>query len=53
LVRPTEEDFRWQVLSSLSTKRTLDGDRLKWELRDAGRHVAAASLAGDNERFSA
>jgi hypothetical protein len=50
LVRPTEEDLRWQVPAQLAAEGTLDGDRLKWELLDAGRHIAAASLAGDDER---
>jgi hypothetical protein len=53
LVRSPEKDLAWHVLSSLSTKRTLDGDRLKGKLPDAGWNVAAASLAGDDERFAA
>jgi hypothetical protein len=32
-----------------SPQRALDGDGLKGELPDAGRHIAAAPFAGDHE----
>jgi hypothetical protein len=53
LVRSAEEDFARPVLPLLSTQRTLDGDRLKGEFPQAGRHIAAATLARDHERLAA
>jgi hypothetical protein len=47
LVRPTEEDLGGEVPAQLATERALNIDGLKWELHDAGRYIAAASLAGD------
>lgn len=52
LVRPTKEEFRRQVPARVTAKRTLNGDGLKWELSQTGRHVAAAALAGDHEGFA-
>jgi hypothetical protein len=53
LVRPTEEDLRWQVPAQLAAEGTLDRDRLKRELTDAGWNVAAAPLASDHESLAA
>ena len=49
LVRFAEEDLRGEVPALFTTQGTLDRDGLKWELPDAGRHVAAALLAGHDE----
>jgi hypothetical protein len=35
LVRPTEEDLRWQVPTQFATQGALDGDGLKGELLPA------------------
>jgi len=53
LVRPTDEEFGGQVPAQLATEGALDGDGLKAEFPDAGRNVAAASLAGHHEGFAA
>jgi hypothetical protein len=53
LVWPTEEDLTWQVPALFTAEGALDGDGLKWEFPQAGRHIAAALLAGDDEGFAA
>jgi hypothetical protein len=45
----SEEDFGWQVSPQFAAERALDVDGLEGELPDAGRHLAAAPLAGDHE----
>jgi len=50
LVRATEEDLRWQVPAQFAAEGALDGDRLEGELLTARGYVAAASLAGDDEK---
>ena len=52
LVRPTEEDLRWQVPTQFATQGALDGDGLKGELLPARGHVAAAPLASHHELSS-
>jgi len=52
LVRPTEEDLGGQVPAQLAAEGTLDRDRPKRELLDAGRHIAVAPLAGDDENLA-
>ena len=49
LVRSPEEDLGGQVPAQFAAEGTLDGDRLERKLPDAGRHIAAAPLAGDDE----
>ena len=49
LVRSPEEDLRGKVPAQFAAERTLDRDRLERELPDAGRHIAAAPFAGDDE----
>jgi hypothetical protein len=49
LVGVSEEDFGWQVSPQFAAERALDVDGLEGELPDAGRHLAAAPLAGDHE----
>jgi hypothetical protein len=53
LVRSAKEDFRRQVPAHFTAKATLNGDGLKRELPQAGRHVAAAFLALHDERLAA
>ena len=53
LVRPTEEDLRWQVPARFAAEGALNSDGLKGELPDAGWNVAAAPLACDDEGFAA
>jgi len=52
LIRSPEEDLRWKVPAQLAAEGALNRDGLKGELPDAGRHVAAASLACDDEALS-
>jgi hypothetical protein len=49
LIRPTEEDLKGEAPARVTAERTLNCDGLKWELSQAGQHVAAAALAGDHE----
>jgi hypothetical protein len=53
LVWPTEKDFGRQVPALFATERALDRDGLERELPDAGRHITAALLAGDDEGLAA
>jgi hypothetical protein len=53
LVRPTEEDLRWKVSSKFTAEGARNGDGLKRKLLPARRNVAAALLAGHNERLAA
>jgi hypothetical protein len=48
----SEEYFRWQVTTLLTTQRALDDDQLKWKFADTGRNVPAAFLACDNEHLA-
>jgi hypothetical protein len=50
---PTEEYLRREVPSQFAAQGALDGDRLKREFIPTGRHIAAASLAGDHEGLAA
>jgi hypothetical protein len=53
LVRPTEEDLRWQVPAQFAAQWALDGDGLKWKVVPASGHIAAAFLALHGEGFPA
>jgi hypothetical protein len=53
LVWSPEEDLRGQVPAQFTAKWTLDGDRLKRKFIPARRHIAAASLASDDEGLAA
>jgi hypothetical protein len=52
LVRSPKKDLRWQVPTQFAAEGALDRDGLKRELLDAGWHIAAASLALHDQRFS-
>jgi hypothetical protein len=49
LVRHTETDFVWPVLSEFTAEGTLDSDRLEGKFLPARRHIAAAQFAVDHE----
>jgi hypothetical protein len=53
LVRPTEEDLRGKIPAKFATEGALNGNGLKWKFLDAGRHIAAASLACHHEGLAA
>jgi hypothetical protein len=52
LVRPTEEDLGGQVPALFAAEGAFDRDGLKRKFPDAGRHIAAATFAGDHEGFA-
>ena len=52
LVRPTEEDLRWQVPAQFAAEGAFDRDGLKRKFPDAGRHISAAPFAGHHEGFA-
>jgi len=49
MMRLAQKHLRGQVPAQFAAEGTLDRDRLERELPDAGRHIAAAPLAGDHE----
>ena len=49
MVRSPEEDLARQVPAQFAAERALYRDGLEGEFPDAGRHIAAATLAGDDE----
>lgn len=51
-MRLTEDELGGQVTAHFAAERALGDDRLEGELTNAGRDVAAAALAGDDEAFS-
>jgi hypothetical protein len=53
IIGSAEEDFRRQVPAQFAAEGALDWDGLKREFLYAGRHIAAATLAGHNENFPA
>jgi hypothetical protein len=52
-VGATEEDLRGQVPAKFAAQRALHGDGLEREFLDAGRHIATAFLASDDEHLAA
>ena len=49
LVGETEKSFEGQVPAQFATEGARNGNGLKWKFLDARRHIAAASLASDDE----
>ena len=49
MMRLAQKHLRGQVPAQLAAQGALDRDRLERELPDAGRHIAAAPFAGDDE----
>jgi hypothetical protein len=49
MMRLAQKHLRGQVPAQLAAERAPDRDRLERELPDAGRHIAAAPFAGDDE----
>ena len=52
MVRLSEENFGGQVPQQFATEGALNGDGLERKLLQAGGHIAAAPLAGDDEGFA-
>jgi hypothetical protein len=52
MILRAQEYLGRQILSLLTAERAGDSDRLERKIADTARHVAAASLAGDNKLLS-
>ena len=52
MILKAQEYLGRQMLSLLTAEKAGDSDRLERKLSDTARHVAAASLAGDNKLLS-
>jgi len=52
LIDSPKKYLRRQVSPLFTAQRAFDDDRLEWEFSSTRRNVAAAFLAGDNERLA-